>query len=47
MTKKRITVFGATGAQDGGLVRAIHQDSLSEFAVRTVTRHASSAQVQE
>ena len=47
MTKKRITVFGATGAQDGGLVRAIHQDSLGEFAVRTVTRHANSAQVQE
>ena len=47
MTKKRITVFGATGAQDGGLVRAIHQDSLGKFAVRTVTRHASSAQVQE
>ena len=47
MTKKRITVFGATGAQDGGLVRAIHQDSLGKFAVRTFTRHASSAQVQE
>jgi uncharacterized protein YbjT (DUF2867 family) len=36
--KKIITVFGATGAQGGGLVRAILKDRDSEFAVRAVTR---------
>jgi hypothetical protein len=35
--KKIITVFGATGAQGGGLVRAILHDKHSEFAVRAVT----------
>lgn len=36
--KKIITVFGATGAQGGGLVRAILNDPDSEFSVRAVTR---------
>lgn len=41
-TKKIITVFGATGAQGGGLVRAILADSNSDFSVRAVTRDANS-----
>ncbi|HLG39937.1 MAG TPA: NmrA family NAD(P)-binding protein, partial [Chitinophagaceae bacterium] len=41
-TKKIITVFGATGAQGGGLVRAIATDSNSEFSVRAVTRDTES-----
>lgn len=41
-SKKLITVFGATGAQGGGLVRAILADRTSEFAVRAVTRNADS-----
>jgi uncharacterized protein YbjT (DUF2867 family) len=40
--KKIITVFGATGAQGGGLVRAILNDPEGEFAVRAVTRDPSS-----
>ena len=40
--KKIITVFGATGAQGGGLARAILADKNSEFAVRAVTRDANS-----
>ncbi|MCR8669282.1 NmrA/HSCARG family protein [Aestuariibaculum sp. M13] len=40
--KKIITVFGATGAQGGGLVKAILADSNSEFSVRTVTRNVNS-----
>jgi uncharacterized protein YbjT (DUF2867 family) len=38
MTKKLITVFGATGAQGGGLARAILADSSGEFSLRAVTR---------
>jgi len=37
-TKKIITVFGSTGAQGGGLARAILADKSGEFAVRAVTR---------
>jgi uncharacterized protein YbjT (DUF2867 family) len=40
--KKIITVFGATGAQGGGLVRAVATDPNSEFAVRAVTREPNS-----
>jgi uncharacterized protein YbjT (DUF2867 family) len=38
MSKKLITVIGATGAQGGGLAKAILADSSGEFAVRAVTR---------
>jgi uncharacterized protein YbjT (DUF2867 family) len=41
-SKKVITIFGATGAQGGGLARAILADSNSEFAVRAVTRDPGS-----
>lgn len=41
-TKKIITVFGATGAQGGGLVRAIANDPKTEFSVRAVTREPES-----
>src|SRR3972149_1887040 len=37
--KKVIAVLGATGAQGGGLVRAILNDKSSEFSVRALTRN--------
>ena len=37
-----ITVFGATGAQGGGLVRALLADPAQRFAVRAVTRRPDS-----
>jgi uncharacterized protein YbjT (DUF2867 family) len=40
--KKIIAVVGATGAQGGGLVRAILDDPSGAFAVRAITRDASS-----
>lgn len=40
--KKIITIFGATGAQGGGLARAILNDKNSEFTVRAVTRDPDS-----
>jgi uncharacterized protein YbjT (DUF2867 family) len=46
-TKKIITVFGATGAQGGGLVRAILNDKKSEFAVRAATRDINSDKAKE
>ncbi len=42
MSKKIIAVTGATGAQGGGLVRAILQDPNSEFTVRAITRDVNS-----
>jgi uncharacterized protein YbjT (DUF2867 family) len=43
MSKPVITVFGATGAQGGGLARALLNDSDRHFAVRAVTRRPSGA----
>jgi len=41
-TKKIIAVVGATGAQGGGLVRAIMNDKERDFAVRALTRDPNS-----
>jgi uncharacterized protein YbjT (DUF2867 family) len=40
--KKTIAVIGATGAQGGGLVRAIQADKSGEFAARAITRNPGS-----
>lgn len=40
--KRIIAVVGATGAQGGGLVRAIVGDSSGGFAVRALTRRTDS-----
>src|SRR3954453_12001490 len=45
--KKIIVVFGATGAQGGGLAHAILNDKNSEFAVRAVTRDPNSDKAKE
>lgn len=42
MARKVIAVFGATGAQGGGLARAVLKDRKSEFSVRAVTRKPES-----
>lgn len=42
MVKKILAVVGATGAQGGGLVRAVLADPGGEFAVRALTRNADS-----
>jgi uncharacterized protein YbjT (DUF2867 family) len=42
MSKKIIAVVGATGAQGGGLVRAILADKDGPFAVRAITRNPGS-----
>jgi uncharacterized protein YbjT (DUF2867 family) len=42
MTKKLITVIGATGAQGGGLAKAILADKSAAFALRAVTRKPDS-----
>jgi uncharacterized protein YbjT (DUF2867 family) len=47
MSKKIIAVFGATGAQGGGLVRAVLNDKTSEFAVRAITRDVHSDKARE
>jgi uncharacterized protein YbjT (DUF2867 family) len=44
--KKIIAVIGATGAQGGGLVRAILNDPKSGFAARAITRDVNSAKAQ-
>ena len=45
--RKLIAVTGATGAQGGGLVRAILDDEEGRFAARAVTRNADSPAAQE
>ncbi len=45
--KKVIAVVGATGAQGGGLVRAILADSSGEFSARAITRDPSSDKAKE
>jgi len=45
-SKKIIAVVGATGAQGGGLARAILADAGGDFAVRALTRKAESAPAQ-
>ena len=46
MSKKIIAVFGATGAQGGGLARAILNDPNREFSVRAITRDSTSDKAQ-
>src|SRR5688500_7966332 len=41
-TSKLIAVIGSTGAQGGGLVRAIQADPAGGFRARAITRKASS-----
>jgi uncharacterized protein YbjT (DUF2867 family) len=45
--KKIIAVMGATGAQGGGLVRAILNDKESPFSVRALTRDVKSDKARE
>lgn len=45
--KKTIVVFGATGAQGGGLARAMLNDPNSEFSVRAVTRDIHSEKARQ
>jgi uncharacterized protein YbjT (DUF2867 family) len=45
--KKILAVVGATGAQGGGLVRAVVEDEDSPFAVRALTRNIDSDKAKE
>jgi len=45
--KKIIAVVGATGAQGGGLVRAILNDPQGSFAARAITRNTESPKAKE
>ncbi len=47
MTKKIIAVVGATGAQGGGLVRAIVADKSGEFTARAITRKPEGERARE
>jgi len=44
--RRLITVFGATGAQGGGLARSILEDRDGPFTVRAVTRDPGSKAAQ-
>jgi uncharacterized protein YbjT (DUF2867 family) len=46
-SRKIITIFGATGAQGGGLAHAILQDKNGSFGVRAVTRDINSDKAKE
>jgi uncharacterized protein YbjT (DUF2867 family) len=46
-SNKIIAVVGATGAQGGGLVRAILSDPDNSFQVRAITRNAQSEKAKE
>ena len=46
-SRKTIAVIGATGAQGGGLVRAILRDSEGEFRARAITRDPNSEKARE
>ena len=45
--KKVIAVVGATGAQGGGLIRAILEDENNDFTARAITRNVESEKAQE
>ena len=47
MHRKIIAVLGATGAQGGGLARAILEDNRDEFAVRAITRDVNSEKARQ
>jgi uncharacterized protein YbjT (DUF2867 family) len=47
MARRTIAVVGATGAQGGGLVRAILSDPSGGFAARALTRNINSARAQD
>jgi uncharacterized protein YbjT (DUF2867 family) len=46
-TKKTLVVVGSTGAQGGGLARAVLSDKNSEYAVRALTRSPSANKAKE
>ncbi|HZA93513.1 MAG TPA: NmrA/HSCARG family protein [Gemmatimonadales bacterium] len=46
-SKRVIAVVGATGAQGGGLVRAIHNDPSGQFIARAITRDANGQHAQD
>jgi len=46
-SRKVIAVVGATGAQGGGLVRAILNDKSGEFAARAITRDVNSRKAKQ
>ncbi|MEA2713273.1 MAG: hypothetical protein QOK27_1234, partial [Gemmatimonadales bacterium] len=44
--RKIIAVVGATGAQGGGMVRAIQADKNGSFSARAITRNPNSEKAQ-